>query len=107
MRVRISCVLGTHASQFLNAVVVARHLSQTNTRKPPTFLERPNQNMLLVTPPKSLCGTAELSGIFQPDVVVNSVAQLLFAAQVAFGGLDRCVPQQELDLLQFAAGYVA
>ena len=35
--------------------------------------------------------------------VIDRVLQLLFAAEVSFGGLDRDVPQQELDLLQFPA----
>jgi hypothetical protein len=48
-----------------------------------------------------------MSDIFQPDGVVNSVTQFLFATQVAFGGLDRSVPQQELDLLQLATSHVA
>ena len=32
--------------------------------------------------------------------------QFLFAAEVSFGGLDRDVPEQELDLLQFPASYM-
>jgi hypothetical protein len=39
----------------------------------------------------------------QSEVVVYSDLDILFGAQIAFGGLDRGVPQQELDLLQIPA----
>src|SRR5215467_10119092 len=41
------------------------------------------------------------------DAVVNSAPKALFAPQVSLGRFHRNVPQQELDLLQFAAGGVA
>ena len=41
---------------------------------------------------------------FQPDVIVHGAPEPLLAAQVSFGRLHRNVPQQELNLLQLAAG---
>src|SRR5262249_44136581 len=41
------------------------------------------------------------------DAVVNSAPKALLAPQVSLGRFHRNVPQQELDLLQFAAGGVA
>ena len=38
--------------------------------------------------------------------VIDSLAELLLASQVALGGLDRDVPKQKLNLIQFAAGKV-
>jgi hypothetical protein len=35
------------------------------------------------------------------------MAEILFAAQIAFRSLDRCMPQQELNLLQLATARVA
>ena len=40
----------------------------------------------------------------QLDPVVRRVNQILLCAEVSFGRLHRCVAQQQLDLLQFAAG---
>jgi hypothetical protein len=39
--------------------------------------------------------------------VIDRVLQLLFAAEVSFRGLDRDVPEQELDLIQFSASKMA
>jgi hypothetical protein len=44
---------------------------------------------------------------FKPDVVVDSIPQSLFAAEVSFGRLDADVPEQELNLLEFAARQMA
>jgi hypothetical protein len=41
------------------------------------------------------------SGIFQPESVVHSLAESLLAAEITFGGLNRCVSKQELNLLKF------
>lgn len=38
---------------------------------------------------------------------VHGVSKLLFAPKVALSRLDRDVPEEELDLVQFAAGQVA
>src|SRR6266498_2692924 len=38
--------------------------------------------------------------------VIDSLAELLLASEVALGGLDRDVPKQKLNLIQFAAGKV-
>jgi hypothetical protein len=35
------------------------------------------------------------------------MSQILFAAEIAFRGLDGCMPQQELNLLQLATATVA
>ena len=42
-----------------------------------------------------------------PESVVHSVPELLLAAEVAFGRLDRHVAWQELDLVELHAGQVA
>ena len=39
--------------------------------------------------------------------IVDRVSEILFAAQVAFRRLHGCMPQQELNLLQFATARVA
>jgi hypothetical protein len=39
--------------------------------------------------------------------IVYRVCEILFAAEIAFRRLDRCMPQQELNLLQFATAAVA
>jgi hypothetical protein len=46
--------------------------------------------------------------VFRLDahLVVHGAPQSLLAPKVTFGGLDRDVSQQELDLLQFTAGVV-
>jgi len=45
------------------------------------------------------------SGAFarERESIVHGTGQILLAADVSLGGLDRGVPQQELDLFQFAA----
>jgi hypothetical protein len=53
-------------------------------------------------------GTRRRSGArLNPDPLVNGSAKALLAPQVPLGGLNRHVSQQELDLLQLAAGSVA
>ena len=39
-----------------------------------------------------------------PEPIVDGTPQLLLASQVAFRGLNRNVPQEELNLIEFAAG---
>jgi hypothetical protein len=39
--------------------------------------------------------------------VVYRMSEILFAAEIAFRCLDGCMPQQELNLLQFATARVA
>src|ERR1019366_2411419 len=41
---------------------------------------------------------------FQANPIIHRVSKTLFATQVAFRCLHRDVPEQELNLLQFAAG---
>jgi len=41
---------------------------------------------------------------FQPHRVVDGTAQLLFAPEVALRRLNRDIPEETLDLIQFAAG---
>jgi hypothetical protein len=42
------------------------------------------------------------SGVFQPEFVVYCLAEFLLAAEITFGGLNRCVSKQELNLLKFS-----
>jgi hypothetical protein len=39
--------------------------------------------------------------------IVDRMSEILFAAEIAFGRLDGCMPQQELNLLQLATAAVA
>ena len=39
-----------------------------------------------------------------PEPIIDGTPQFLFASQVAFRRLNRNVPQEELDLIEFAAG---
>ena len=39
--------------------------------------------------------------------IVHRMSEILFAAEIAFRRLDRCMAQQELNLLQLAAARVA
>ena len=48
-------------------------------------------------------GGAVSGSLFQPDLIVDCLAQPQLAAQVSLRGLHRNVAQQELNLLQFAA----
>ena len=41
-----------------------------------------------------------------PDRIVDGVSEPLLAAQVPLGGLHANVPEQELNLLQFATGFM-
>jgi hypothetical protein len=51
---------------------------------------------------KSGWGTTT-SGVLKPEVVIDRVTELLLAAEVTLRRLNRCVSEQELDLLQFSA----
>jgi hypothetical protein len=44
---------------------------------------------------------------FYSDFVVDGTLNPLFATEIMFGGLNRNVTEQKLDLLQFASGGVA
>jgi hypothetical protein len=51
-----------------------------------------------------------LPGLLSPSEVkkiVHRVSEILLATEITFRGLDGCMPQQELNLLQFAAAAVA
>jgi len=41
-----------------------------------------------------------------PNTVIHGVSDLLFAAQVTFGGLYGDVPKEEMNPFEFAAGNV-
>src|SRR5690242_19550528 len=41
------------------------------------------------------------------EEVVHRMPEILFAAQITFGRLNRCTPQQELNLLNLAPAVVA
>lgn len=53
------------------------------------------------------CGSRSRRIGLDPKPVVHGVPELLLAAEVAFGRLNRHVAQQELNLVEFAAGQVA
>src|ERR1035441_1485007 len=55
------------------------------------------------------CVPRAFSGYSDPqlDPVVRSMHQILFGAEVPLGRLDRCMAQQQLDLLKLAAGRAA
>ena len=40
------------------------------------------------------------------EKIVHRMAEILFAAEIAFRSLDRCMPQQELNLLQLTTAIV-
>ena len=44
---------------------------------------------------------------FNREMIVDGLEEILAAAEVAFGGLDRGMAEQELDLLEVAAGGAA
>jgi len=50
-----------------------------------------------------MCSIAGLDS----DPVVDGISKMLLAAKVPLGRLDGDVPQQELDLVQFASGFAA
>ena len=41
------------------------------------------------------------------DKIVHWMSQILFAAEIAFRGLDGCVPEQKLNLLELPTAVVA
>jgi hypothetical protein len=41
------------------------------------------------------------------EEIIYGMTEILFAAKIAFRGLDRSVPQQKLNLLKLAASIVA
>jgi len=47
------------------------------------------------------------SGVLPSNSIVNGVPKPLLAPEIALRGLDRCVAEQELDLLQLAAREMA
>src|SRR5215469_13912834 len=46
-------------------------------------------------------------GVFQPEVVIDRVAEFLLAAKVALSCLHRRMPQQKLNLLKLASRQMA
>ena len=44
---------------------------------------------------------------FDIQMVVDGVSELLIASEISLGRLNRDVPDQELDLIQLAAGQMA
>ena len=39
--------------------------------------------------------------------IIHRMSEVLFAPEITFGGLNGCMPQQELNLLKLAAAVVA
>jgi len=48
-----------------------------------------------------------IGSLVQSEAVIHRFLQILPRSQVAFGRLDGCVAQQELDLLEVPAGFAA
>lgn len=48
-----------------------------------------------------------LSGVLKANRIIDRMAKLLFGPEIPFGGLDRSVTQEELNLFQLATGQVA
>jgi hypothetical protein len=48
-------------------------------------------------------GSRRRTGL-DPEPIVDGTSQLLLASQVAFSRLNRNVPEEELNLIEFAAG---
>jgi hypothetical protein len=44
---------------------------------------------------------------FEVKEIIHWMSEVLFAAKIAFRGLNRCVPEQELNLLKLTAAVVA
>jgi hypothetical protein len=67
----------------------------------------PVQGVCIVAPARQNCGVPKIReksrSPLQSKVVVHRDLDILLGAQIALGGLDGRVPQQELDLLQVAA----
>ncbi len=64
-------------------------------------IESPARNEVV---PKSAWGPSPpRQGVFQLEFVVHCLAESLLAAKITFGGLNRCVSKQELNLLKFSA----
>ena len=40
------------------------------------------------------------------EKIVHRMPEILFAAKIAFRGLDRCMPEQELNLFQLTSAVV-
>ena len=64
----------------------------------PTPFSEPEVGLGTITTP---------SGVFQPEFVVHCLAESLLAAEITFGGLNRRVSKQELNLLKFSAREMA
>ena len=50
---------------------------------------------------------ARLKSRSQVEAIVHGASKVLFAAEVPFRGLYRCMPEQELNLLKLTAAIVA
>jgi hypothetical protein len=56
--------------------------------------------------PEPLQDTVSRRGWFDADFVVDRISQALLAAKVSLRRLDAYVAEQELDLLEFPAGFM-
>ena len=57
--------------------------------------------------PEVLLESTTRSGVFQPKVVVDRVAEFLLAAKISLGRLNRRMPQQKLNLLKLTSRQMA
>jgi len=51
---------------------------------------------------KSSWGHHHVSDVFQPEFVVHRLTEFLLAKKITFGGLNRCLSKQELNLCKFS-----
>jgi hypothetical protein len=67
----------------------------------------PVQGVCIVAPARQNCGVPKIReesrSPLESQVVVHRDLDILLGAQIALGGLDRRVPQQEFDLLEIPA----
>jgi hypothetical protein len=56
-----------------------------------TRIEDRGRNPQIIPGQKSAWGPSPPSGVFQPEIVIHCLAESLLAAEITFGGLNRCV----------------
>src|SRR3984957_16371789 len=96
-------------SIVFSSVLICCH-AQSNWGSGRIFAETklvPVQGVCIVAPARQSCGVPKIReksrSPLESKVVVDRDLDILIGAQIALGGLDRRVPQQEFDLLEIAA----